>query len=89
MYSEWRADCVTADMRRAAKVINFGIIYGMSAFGLSKQLGVNQREAQKYIDNYFERHKAVKDFMDGVKESCPVVRVYKNASRQDTVHTRT
>ena len=63
------ADCITADMRRAAKVINFGIIYGMSAFGLSKQLGVNQREAQKYIDNYFERHKAVKDFMDSVKES--------------------
>jgi DNA polymerase-1 len=50
-------------------VINFGIIYGMSAFGLSKQLGVHQIEAQKYIDNYFERHKAVKDFMDSVKES--------------------
>jgi DNA polymerase I len=62
-------DAVTADMRRAAKVINFGIIYGMSAFGLAKQLGVNQKEAQYYIDNYFERHKAVKSFMDGVKES--------------------
>ncbi len=62
-------DLVTADMRRAAKVINFGIIYGMSAFGLSKELGVGQREAQKYIDNYFERHKAVRAFMDGIKES--------------------
>ncbi len=62
-------DLVTADMRRAAKVVNFGIIYGMSAFGLAKQLGVNQREAQHYIDNYFERHKAVRSFMDGIKES--------------------
>ncbi|MBP1747480.1 MAG: polA [Deltaproteobacteria bacterium] len=62
-------DSVTADMRRAAKVINFGIIYGMSAFGLAKQLGVSQKEAQKYIDNYFERHNAVKSFMDGIKES--------------------
>jgi len=60
---------VTGDMRRAAKVINFGIIYGMSAFGLAKQLGVSQKEAQKYIDSYFERHKAVKDYMDGVKEA--------------------
>lgn len=63
------ADLVTADMRRAAKVINFGIIYGMSAFGLAKQLGVSQKEAQEYIDNYFKRHEAVKNFMDGVKES--------------------
>ncbi|MEN6617456.1 MAG: DNA polymerase I [Syntrophorhabdus sp.] len=60
---------VTPDMRRAAKVINFGIIYGMSAFGLSKQLGVNQREAQHYIDNYFARHKAVREFMDDIKEA--------------------
>ncbi|MHB8110926.1 MAG: DNA polymerase I [Syntrophorhabdaceae bacterium] len=68
---------VTPDMRRAAKVINFGIIYGMSAFGLSKQLGVNQREAQNYIDHYFERYRAVREFMDGVKEtarSCGFVR---------------
>jgi len=63
------ADLVTADMRRAAKVINFGIIYGMSAFGLSKQLSVSQKEAQHYIDNYFERHEAVRNFMDGIKES--------------------
>ena len=62
-------ESVTGDMRRAAKVINFGIIYGMSAFGLAKQLGVSQKEAQKYIDSYFERHKAVKDYMDGVKEA--------------------
>lgn len=62
------ADLVTPDMRRAAKVINFGIIYGMSAFGLAKELGVSQREAQQYIDSYFDRHRAVRAFMDGVIE---------------------
>ncbi len=62
------ADGVTPDMRRAAKVINFGIIYGMSAFGLARELGVNQREAQYYIDNYFDRHRAVRTFMDNVIE---------------------
>jgi len=61
-------DAVTQDMRRAAKVINFGIIYGMSAFGLAKELGVGQKEAQEYIDSYFERHRAVRVFMDGVIE---------------------
>jgi DNA polymerase-1 len=62
------ADLVTQDMRRAAKVINFGIIYGMSAFGLAKELGVSQREAQQYIESYFDRHRAVRAFMDGVIE---------------------
>ena len=62
------AGAVTQDMRRAAKVINFGIIYGMSAFGLARELGVNQKEAQHYIDGYFERHRAVRAFMDGVIE---------------------
>lgn len=61
-------DTVAQDMRRAAKVINFGIIYGMSAFGLARELGVGQREAQEYIDSYFERHRAVRAFMDGVIE---------------------
>ena len=60
------AGSVTQDMRRVAKVINFGIIYGMSAFGLAKELGVSQAEAQHYINEYFERHKAVRTFMDGV-----------------------
>jgi len=55
---------ITFEMRRAAKVINFGIIYGMSAFGLSKELGISQREAQQFIDGYFERHKGVREYMD-------------------------
>jgi len=55
---------ITFEMRRTAKVINFGIIYGMSAFGLSKELGISQREAQQFIDGYFERHKGVREYMD-------------------------
>lgn len=55
---------ITFEMRRTAKVINFGIIYGMSAFGLSKELGISQREAQQFIDGYFERHRGVREYMD-------------------------
>ncbi len=58
------ADGVTAAMRRTAKVINFGIVYGISGFGLSKELGVSPREAQLYIDAYFERHKGIKAYID-------------------------
>ena len=55
---------ITTDLRRQAKAINFGIIYGMSAFGLSKQLGISQKMAKTYIDNYFGRYKGVKRFID-------------------------
>ena len=55
---------ITADLRRQAKAINFGIIYGMSAFGLSRQLSISQKMAQTYIDNYFARYKGVKRFID-------------------------
>lgn len=57
---------VTPDMRRTAKVINFGIVYGMSGFGLAKELNVSQREAQQYINDYFVKHQGVKAYMDGV-----------------------
>jgi DNA polymerase I len=59
-------DGVTSAMRRTAKVINFGIIYGISGFGLSKELGVSPREAQIYIDVYFERHKGIKEYIDRI-----------------------
>lgn len=59
---------VTQEMRRTAKVINFGIIYGMSSFGLAKELGVSQRDAQNYIDNYFSTHRGVRTYMDNMLE---------------------
>ena len=55
---------VSAEMRRQAKVINFGIIYGMSAYGLANDLKVGQREAQNYINQYFDRYSKVKEFID-------------------------
>ncbi|MBN2466559.1 MAG: DNA polymerase I [Deltaproteobacteria bacterium] len=55
---------VTLELRRQAKVINFGIIYGMSAYGLSQELGTDQRMAKVFIDNYFSRYKRVKEFID-------------------------
>ena len=60
-------DEVTADQRRSAKAINFGLMYGMSAFGLAKQLGIKRGEAQEYVDLYFERYPGVKKFMDEVR----------------------
>jgi len=59
---------VNADMRRQAKVINFGILYGMSAFGLAKELGVSMKLAQEYIDGYFQRYKKVRAYLDGILE---------------------
>jgi DNA polymerase-1 len=59
---------VTQEMRRTAKVINFGIIYGISSYGLSKELGVSQKEAQGYIDDYFERYRGVKRYIEEVLE---------------------
>ena len=58
-------DDVTPDQRRAAKAINFGIVYGMSAFRLSNELGISRRVAQDYIDGYFARYPQVKAYMDG------------------------
>ncbi len=57
-------DQVSTEQRRSAKAINFGLIYGMSAFGLAKQLGIERKAAQSYIDLYFERYPGVQTFMD-------------------------
>ena len=62
-------DDVTPNQRRSAKAINFGLIYGMSAFGLSKQLQITRAEAQNYIEQYFERYPGVKNYMDETKYS--------------------
>ncbi len=61
-------DKVETEQRRAAKAINFGLIYGMSAFGLAKQLNIGRYEAQDYIDVYFARYPGVRDYMDKTRE---------------------
>lgn len=60
-------DQVTSDMRRNAKAINFGLIYGMSAFGLTRQLGITRQAAQEYIDLYFARYPKVRAYMDSTR----------------------
>ncbi|MDP5065333.1 MAG: DNA polymerase I [Haliea sp.] len=62
-------EAVSADQRRKAKAINFGLIYGMSAFGLARQLHLGRNEAQAYIDRYFERYPGVQDYMERTRVS--------------------
>ncbi|CAM2844059.1 DNA polymerase I [Legionella worsleiensis] len=71
-------DQVTSEQRRKSKAVNFGLIYGMSAFGLAKQLGVERQDAQQYIDTYFHRYPGVLDYMD---------RTRKQAHQQGYVET--
>jgi DNA polymerase-1 len=61
-------DAVSSDQRRAAKAINFGLMYGMSAFGLSRQLNIGRAEAQAYMDTYFMRYPGVRQFMEQTRE---------------------
>ena len=61
-------DAVTSEQRRSAKAINFGLIYGMSAFGLARQLGIERAAAQEYVDLYFERYPGVRAFMEATRE---------------------
>jgi DNA polymerase-1 len=61
-------DAVSAEQRRAAKAINFGLIYGMSAFGLAARLGISRTEAQRYVDLYFERYPGVRRYMDETRQ---------------------
>jgi DNA polymerase-1 len=61
-------DDVSSDQRRSAKAINFGLIYGMSAFGLARQLDVARKVAQQYIDRYFERYPGVLQYMDNIRK---------------------
>ncbi|HEY2454829.1 MAG TPA: DNA polymerase I [Scandinavium sp.] len=61
-------DSVSNEQRRSAKAINFGLIYGMSAFGLSRQLNIPRKESQKYMDLYFERYPGVREYMERTRE---------------------
>jgi DNA polymerase-1 len=79
-----KPDEVTPEMRQQAKAVNFGIIYGQSAFGLSKGIGISIPEAKKFIDAYFARYKKVKSFLEGVirnAESDGFVRTILNRKR--------
>ena len=58
---------VTQELRRRAKVINFGILYGMSPFGLSRELGIGGKESKAYIDHYFDRYPGVREYIEGLK----------------------
>ena len=75
---------VTTDHRRSAKAINFGLIYGMSAFGLTRQLGIPRHEAQAYLDTYFERYTGVREYMDSTKELAKQNLVCGDYFRQET-----
>ncbi len=57
---------VTPQLRRNAKAVNFGIVYGISAFGLGEDLGISRKEATEYIERYFETYPDVKRFLDGL-----------------------
>ena len=61
---------VTPLMRRRAKVVNFGIVYGISDFGLAQQLGTTRAEAKQFIDTYYEKYPGIRRYMDGIVEEC-------------------
>lgn len=61
---------VDSDRRRIAKTVNFGVIYGQSAFGLAKQLGISQKEAQKFIDGYFDKYSSIRIYLDTILDDC-------------------
>src|SRR6202042_3023763 len=75
-------DAVSADQRRAAKAINFGLMYGMSAFGLARQLGIPRGEAQDYIGLYFSRYPGVRAYMERTRAQA------KNQGYVETVFGR-
>ena len=85
-------DQVSANERRAAKAINFGLMYGMSAFGLAKQLGIARGEAQDYIALYFSRYPGVRDFMERTREQARergyVETVFGRRLTLDYIHSR-
>jgi DNA polymerase-1 len=65
------SDAVTPEMRRSAKAVNFGVIYGQSPFGLAKQLNIDQAQAAAFIDAYFDRYRGVEEFLARILEECP------------------
>ena len=74
--------------RRRAKAINFGIIYGISAFGLARQLGIEAGEAKTYIDAYFARYPGIRDYMERTKEEARIHGYVTDAIRPPLLHSR-
>ena len=81
-------DAVDREQRRRAKAINFGLIYGMSAFGLAKQLGIERKEAQDYINLYFDRYPGVKRYMDEMRTVAAEQGYVETLTRQAPIFTR-
>ena len=79
---------VSAEQRRYAKVINFGLIYGMSAFGLARQLGIERAAAQQYMDRYFARYPGVADYMKRTREAARETGLRRNGVRPQAVAAR-
>ena len=63
-------DEVTGDMRRVAKVLNFGVIYGLSPHGISRQTNLSQKAGKTFIDIYFDKYPGIQKYLDAVKEQC-------------------
>jgi DNA polymerase-1 len=63
-------EAVTSDMRRTAKAVNFGVIYGQTPFGLAKQLGISDKEAKDFINNYFEKYAQIREYLDSILDNC-------------------
>ena len=69
IYKIEEKDNITSTMRRNAKAVNFGILYGISSFGLSEDLGINFKEAKSFIDNYLKTYPGIKTYMENVKKN--------------------
>ena len=78
-------EAVTTDQRRSAKAINFGLIYGMSAFGLARQLGINRKQAAEYIELYFARYPGVQNYMNNIRTPPPRMVMWKPSLADDSI----
>ena len=81
-------EAASEEDRRSAKAINFGLIYGMSAFGLGKALGIPRNMAQEYIDSYFSKYPGVKLYMEQTKEIAREKRLCRNLVWTKAIFTR-
>lgn len=81
-------ELVTGEMRKRAKAVNFGIIYGIGDYSLSEDIGVSMREAKAYIESYFEKYPRIRAYMDAVKAAARSDRLCEHAVRPPAVYPR-